>query len=545
MEVALSRRLLFTLIMMDLGRYGITASSRSRFATREPARFILGSVNGLEHDMASLSSKQEVRVVRRCSAWIALVAAAVSPMAFAALTAEQKSGLNQSFQALSAAENVQAASHVIELLRDADVSDEAWNDYFRREFNPPWFTPVLTRFWDAAITGAGADRARTAMISGRCAAAVLGRVLGQGGLGAGALRTADTALLWLEQMGPGLTPPAREKVLASFEAGLGAAPAALVPAPGADPAETRTLFQLSLTLGAYGSDLPNGRQTVSRLLRLPDRYRFFWETHGIFLFDKQGLSPAHFESLSSLAAAIPARLHRIAALVVPETTGIDPRAPGVLTPGQLVFLPLIPMDRMTDPREYGTRTGQVIAPEFTIRAAQEIVRAIQAEQFARRPDLVVRRDLLLGHARETRVRYIRRTIPAGLYQQQPDELLPAIAFLWFIDTGATFRMAFDVFQVGVGDPMDSLLLFADLMSGGGATTYLYRTDLSGRVFSEPSPIGRKRVGRIRLPRPDAYHLGTARVPTDLDFVTGIAVNGYRYVFFLSDSGRTVRWTRTR
>ena len=462
----------------------------------------------------------------------------------AAVTKEDEKALGEAFQRMSAGEDAAAASVVLGYLANPSISDNDWLQFFERRFQSSWFTPALARFWEVALGQGNLAQDRVAFLSACCAASAAGLALRENR--ADSAEIVSTAMLWLERMRLGLGAQAREMVLRTLENTLaGAQPAAAI-RPGTAPAVLRNLFQLHLWLGGYAADSAGSRQTLSRVLGIPEPYRRFWETHGIFLFDAFGLSPAQVDLLSGLLMAIPSRLHRIVAVVCSDSTGIDPRAPSLDTAGQLVFVPALPLTQMTHPREFGRPEGGApVAPEFAVVAAQQIFRAIQAEQFARRPELVFKRDLVLAHAREARARYLRRTIPPKLYQEQPDELLPAVAYLWFLDTPEAFRMAFDVFRLEVGEPMDSLLLMADVLSNGEGNTYFFHMTPQGQISSNSVPIGRIVIRPMRAPRADTYQMGTSRFPAQMAFVNTITVKGTTYRFSLNEQGAMVGWTRLR
>ena len=453
--------------------------------------------------------------------------------------------LPEAFEVLHRVENEAAAAFAIDALCDPGLSDEFWQVLFLDQFDPSWFTPVLGRFWEHAVASSGEDQLRVTVLSAYCAAACVGRVVSAGGVEALAEvgGPVDEGLAWLQSIAPRLNPVAREAVLSYLARPLGEARGPLVDLAGGHPEANRTALQLGFVLATYAPEGESGTQLVGRLLQLPDLQRIFWESHGMFLFDGGELSPAQIESLDALVGLIPTELHRIVAFVVPDGTGIDPRQPGLNAPGQLVFLPLFPEDQMTDPSDFSRRAGQPVAPLFPIVAAQEIVRAVQAEQFRVRRDLVTRRDLVVNHAGKRQGQYLRKSIPPSRFVEQPDELLPSIAYMWFVDTRRTFRTALDYFGLDQRDPMDSFLLMADLLSGGGNTTPLFTTDELGGVVRNDVPIGRVRLSEVRVPRPDLFTATRDPVIANLVFVNRLVIDGAEWMFRFSEFGGTLGWTR--
>ena len=205
-------------------------------------------------------------------------------------------------------------------------------------------------------------------------------------------------------------------------------------------------------------------------------------------------------------------------------------------PGEVAVVPPIPMDRLSDPAEFTWGDGdEPVAPLFTLTAAQEVLRAVQAVQFARRPDLEARRDALLTYAGSDQGLYLRRFIPAELYLERPEAFLPAVGFLWFLNSERTFQMALDEQRHAMMEILDSLLVVADLLSGGRDTTCIFATDPEGRVARRETPIARTRVTELEQPGPNRPGLNE-RVPVDLNFVTAIRMHNYDYVFDLNDRG---------
>lgn len=462
---------------------------------------------------------------------VLLVWAGLGVRATADLPQEQGQALIRAFEVLHAAEDLAAGGQAAEIIQSRAISDRDWQSFFAESFPHEWFTPSLVRFWEYAAAHSQTQESRVLAISGYCAGTALIRAVAERGfesvpeLGG----PVGLALTWLARIAPLLDSGAREQVLTAIETTMSKTGSSLIPGPLATPAGNRRVLQIALTLGRYGADSPSARATVSRLLQLGEAHRAFWEAHGVFLFDNGALEPRQLRSLDTLLSTIPPELHEIVAIVAPETTGIDPRLPVPDAPGQVVFIPPIPMERMTDPREFIWTGARPVAPQFTAIAAQQMVRAIQATQFSRRPELAVRRDLILRHAKNLKESYLRHTVAPAYYRQFPDELVPAVAYLWFIDAGATFEMARDLLEIGLQDAMDLFLFMADFFSGGSQTTLFFATDREGRVTRFEAP-----VSRTSIPAP-------VGVPEIWEYVTGVSIGGRQWAFELSQMGRTMRW----
>jgi hypothetical protein len=467
---------------------------------------------------------------------IVIVAAALltvwlTATAGAAITGDTTTRLTDAFDALEQGPDLDAAGEVTRVIADTEGSSENdWQTFFHMRFQTHAFTGSLMEFWDHVVHQAGAEAERPAGISAVCAAEAastgLGRLADNG-----PTVTPDAILVplvWLEQVSPLLKPDTRRAVFGTLSEPLKGKPLDLVgilrPGPDAPPGLNRMGMQIGLTFNDYAGREPAGRSAVGEYLRLPNWMRTFWEPTGILVFDNGALTPAQLTSLESLVRHIPPELHLITALIVPEATGIDPARPGIVTAGQLVYISAIPLERLTNPEEFIRHTGQPIAPEFTVMAAQQILRAVQTVQFTRRPWLVGRRDTILARARDHRERYLRRFVPPAAYLDRPDELLPQTGYLWFIDSVAAFWMALDYARLREREAMEAVLLLADVLSNGGNTTLLFATDPAGQVTSMETPIT-----RLHMEAPGIR----------VDHVNGIKVLDTLWAFQLNPAGAVV------
>ena len=230
----------------------------------------------------------------------------------------------------------------------------------------------------------------------------------------------------------------------------------------------------------------------------------------------------------------------------PRMTRVSGMASRMITRGSISRFSAstpMPLAQTSQPGGFTPQVTQPVAPLFTLGAAQQIVRAIQTEQFRKRPELQTRRDVILRHAGDRKEQYLRQSVSPQTYLAQPDELLPSVAYMWFIDTRSTFQTALDLFSIEQTDAMDTFLLFADLMSGGGATAPFYATDLAGRVARFDVPLSRTRVTSIHIPQTLSSEI-TPVVPTNLLFANGLTVDGTSYFFDLSDMAGVIRMTKT-
>ena len=454
-------------------------------------------------------------------------------------------GIIDALSVIARQDHQQAASYLVSLLQKDEPSLTQWQDALRDGFDPVWFTENMIDFWLYALENSRGREGRTAAISGFCASTALTEALAivRDEYSAADLAAARRSVAWLQYLATGLRGEYASSVSSALMRDFAALNLSMAPRPGADPEYVRLAVEVCLTVALFGQPAPAGRAEVAQALQLPVRERLFWERHGAFLFDSQALSNQHLASLDALISQIPPQLHGIVAYLVPDALGLSMIQPRINSPGQLIYLPMIAMDVPTDPDVFIRGTGRPVAAEFTIQAAQAVTRAIQATQFERRPVLPSKLDAILLHARGERSRYLRPYVPPAAYLEDPLELLPSIAYLYFIDSTACWRQAIELFTVKEEDPLDSLLLLIDMFSGGSGASMAYATDGAGQVISSPFAIGRTHLDWMQLP--DADRPGWPGDPflVNVAFVTAVEMAGSHWVFELDNLGRPVRYIR--
>jgi hypothetical protein len=389
----------------------------------------------------------------------------------------------------------EAADTLKNELLAVDLKMADWQKICRTFFEAHPFTPNHGALWVRLIDAAGEGHERAAQLSGVFAAEGVAAALGAFPPEFPSLRE---SLQWLDYIASGLEEKGRVPVSDALRAALTKSPPDLVGmmrvgpvagpeglAPGNPPEVIAAAMQICLTLMQYArpSDL-------NAWLRLPADMRIFYEGTGILLFDNGALGPLQLESLESLFRAVPRELHQVAAIIVPEGMQIDATAAMLNAPGVILNIFAIPMDLFSDPTEFSRRAGPQAAPEFTLSAAAQLMRAIQFAQFSRRPELPFFRDQILGAAGLRPERYLRPYVAPETYLNNPDELLPLTAVLWFLNSQKALAMASDLLVLNQRPPMETLMLLADVLSGGGPTTLIFNTDEMGRVSGREVSIQR-------------------------------------------------------
>ncbi|MCC6486999.1 MAG: hypothetical protein IT364_05820 [Candidatus Hydrogenedentes bacterium] len=470
---------------------------------------------------------------------LALLAAAQS--ANAAFGEDLKGELLAALGALSRSENIEAASRLSQVLSDERYVAGDWQALFQDYFESGSFAPSHGSFWDYTIgSSSGVLQQHVALISGLFASEAIGASLNAGASGdPAAFETLSAGFGWLGHIGPNLSANARGTVFAGLAKATGEKSLSAV---SSTPERYPTYVQFGLTLRDFAAGSVQARPTVSNIMGFRDAARLFWEARGILLFDNGALDAGQLSSLDLLITLIPGELHNIGAFIVPPSTGIGPGA-RFMSPAQIVYLEPHPIGVTTNPEEFPGRMGvQPVSSLFTISTASSIVRAIQDVQFARRPELRLRRDVILANARDQRERYLRRyqIVPIGAYQTDPDGLLPSVAYPYFIDSSKAYIMAMYLFELEKQEAMDSFLLLADMLSGGGSTTILFATDPLGRIAHSRTAISRIHLSQIRGAEPHDGGFPGPWMPVNMTVCNGIIINGFTYSFDPDPQGISIR-----
>lgn len=436
------------------------------------------------------------------------------------LPADRATKLAAAFDLVAVQENADAARTILAEVDDDNLAENDWHDFYRFFFAVRPFTPGHAAFWDFALSETGEATASRAVAACRFTLEAIAAATRKT---PPELESLGRGLQWLDRVTPSLNAEQLETVAKAlreaFDPPLDLT-RLLAPSGGAAQPTLSLVIQAALSLGTL---LPPPE--FVKFVTLPQPGLDFYARHGVFLFDGGLLNEAQVQSLASLLTAVPPQLHGVAAVLVPEGLGASATQLGLVAPRPILEISPVPIEITSNPAEFIPRVGQTVAPEFTLAAATELLRIIQRVQFARRPDLVMRRDALLERAGVRAERYLRRTIPPQAYIDNPDELLPLTGYLWMLDSARAFFMAMDLLDLRQGEAADALLLLADMLSGGGASTLMFRTDALGRISSQETPLRRLPVG------------------PDLAYITGIGVEGALWSFELDVRGGALRCYR--
>ncbi|MCX8065762.1 MAG: hypothetical protein N3G21_11435 [Candidatus Hydrogenedentes bacterium] len=248
-----------------------------------------------------------------------------------------------------------------------------------------------------------------------------------------------------------------------------------------------TIIYLCLMFDAYFS-----HKEFLKYIILPEPLSTFYKESGILIFDGGILTENHYRSLLSIFTSFPPTIHRIRAVIVPESVG-GISAIKLLIPqnyGVVIDIPFIPMEVMSNPDELPLRIGKQVAPEFSLQVVVQLLRATQWVQFRLRPELAMRRDRLLLSVNPRAYNYVRQTIPPSLLLSSPDELLPQTGYLWCLNTDKALQMANDLLRINQHFATDAFMLLADLLSEGRNVTLTFYMDENGILSVREAPVFR-------------------------------------------------------
>ncbi len=259
-----------------------------------------------------------------------------------------------------------------------------------------------------------------------------------------------------------------------------------IPSPDTQSHLHETVIYLCMALTAY---LPPNK--FMNDVQLPEPMKSFYNDFHILLFDGGILTAPHYHSLRSIFSCFPPKLHNIKIVIIPDTVGVS--ATRLFVPlqyGIVTDFPYLPMEVVSDPIEFPVRYGTQVAPEFSMQAGVQVVRAIQFVQFRLRPELLLRRNALLINARGRNYNYIRPTIRPEVYFNNPDELFPLSSYLWILNSEKVIQMAGDLLKIRQHFVTDVYLLLADMFSEGKNTTFTFFMDESGYLTVREAPVMR-------------------------------------------------------
>lgn len=437
--------------------------------------------------------------------------------------------LTSAFETLAVEDDPDTAAEVIEMLGSEEPKDEAWRAFLNEYYETHPLTGMHLEFWNYALAQTrGEYQGRVALMSGLAAAAALREGLAELKSGGEASESLALAIAWLQDTGLDQSIVNRERIFGALEraftmywrGGQGTAPSQPPP------------LWLDLCVAVRRSMPPHPRaaQAAATMLGMEDAIRTFWLETGILLFDNEALTAPQLVSLTSLVLSVPHELHLLDVIIVPGQPGLGPGGAAFRATVRPMYIEPIPIDARSSPDTFPAHQPARIAPQFTVAAAREFTRAVQRLQFALRPELAARSEDILRRSDPNKTSYLRQDIAPERFHRNVDDFLPLNGAICILDTEIALRHASDMFDIGYPQPMDTFLLFLDLMSGGSGTSFEFATAPDGIVRSSPTP-----VQHAAMPGP----AGTVPGP-----ISSARLIGLHWTFQFDNAGRTtaVRYT---
>ena len=422
-----------------------------------------------------------------CLCLTAALFALMNSAAPATLTEEQQGRLLQALSAMCAAPLAAESREICDYVMREELDLQDRISLFDQFFAGQAFTAHHAYNLEAHLHYATADKERMARFAGGFAASSL-RHAWQRAETAGI--TPLPALPFLESIFNKGVSNVTEALASGIEDILGSQAVNLAPFLTLDTLHSRETvieaMQTCITLGVFSTKHNSAAWIVS-----PKNTADFYENTKVWLFDANLLRPEHLTSLESLFSSVPATLHGIITLFVPEATGFSAADTSRFRiPGTSLDIPLIDMEPMRDLSMYPAGALMRPIPEFTATVLERLATTIQTHQLQQRPDLRERVHhfftLMTARADPTVV----SLFPPDFAYRTPEERMAYLGFYWLANSHALLETAVAQAEQGVRAPLFALLLEADLCSEQGDTAPLFRVNPTGVLFSEKTALRR-------------------------------------------------------
>jgi len=378
----------------------------------------------------------------------------------------------------------QAAAYTEQAVALGGMGRDWWHETFRRYYGTEAFTANHEAFLAYLLGNAGLFEPGLPMASAATAEALAAGPWNRPAQAVGPLwpDQGEALLRWTYTLltnlpGGSARAVATESLGAAFlSQPLALAPLFAGPAPGAQAVAPMRLVLLLAELA--------GPENLENWVELPTGMVAIYRDTGVLLWDGGSLSDSQKKSLGSLFASVPRERHGIGLAVVGEATGVRAASLNTDAPPFAIDLRAAPLSAFATgiPPESGMETS---APVFTLEAAEQLARALAYLAGYNRPDIGFRRDLILARAGQVQEAFVTLEIPST-----PEELLPRAMYAWTADSERLLKRAVERANEGYMTVMESLLLLADLLSGGEDTAPAFTTSVTGQVTAQAATLHR-------------------------------------------------------
>ena len=246
------------------------------------------------------------------------------------------------------------------------------------------------------------------------------------------------------------------------------------------------------------------KNIIAQALDLQGRYRDIWQEFSVLLYDNNGFDTAQRESIYHFFTLNPKAL-----VLVPGISQME-----MLGNGGSTHLPIL----LGGVNVFGTRVGQSSENPFPSDGANypcdlfgtvvahEDTHVIFANYVSSNMALLGRHNLLIQQAGTDPANYLRGGSP-GFFYNNPQEFLASIANQWFCSSADTVHLGIDRFLRGNPHGINQALFFAEVMSLGSSSTWLYTNTPQGNLTRQAAAITRNSLGYIdSIALPDGlYH----------------------------------------
>lgn len=261
---------------------------------------------------------------------------------------------------------------------------------------------------------------------------------------------------------------------------------------------------------------PSRKELLADVVQLGGRQRDLFLNFDLIILDNCRLAPDQLQFLHNLMSLVPAELHDLAAVSVTEYLGTPPVRIGLEGLGGQVNTFGTPINSMQE-NQFPPDVPAGSIPVYCAALAHEVNHVVDAFTIGWVPNtpLASRRQQLLRDAGTNNLNYLRGM--GTFFTANPQEFFASIANQWFADTKKTFDLAKTRADLGITDPINQALFFADVYSGGTSNTYFYRTYPDGRLTRQTVPLSRDHNGCI-----DGLHIDDAVYSFVLDQNNNVA-----------------------
>lgn len=215
------------------------------------------------------------------------------------------------------------------------------------------------------------------------------------------------------------------------------------------------------------------------------RYLNIWNNYEILIVDNYSLSNLQLDVINDILATIPSNITNLGTILYREFYTNDFQNAIYTTQ----FVSAI--------NSFGNGIGTVndngfpdnfqpsISDLFSIALSHEICHTIDADYITFSSRLLNWKNDLLSAAGVTYNEYLRtKVLDIGgndFFQINPQEFFASLANVYFNNSMHTLELAIDRFNDGFQQPINQLLLIADVLSSEGNTTQFYRIDENSNV----------------------------------------------------------------